>query len=209
MKIFTLLAAALFSLGVIVSPIFAESSQQSSMVNANDQIQNLDKVLAQIKQEAKVPVLFPYQVPKPVESKKYFANRDSVAAQNGYIYWVNVDYTADCNGIKVCNVGNMTARRSTSPELFTDMQNNHITTEVQLSKNIKGYYTPGHPMGDYFPANVQWITNGVLYSLTWIAVPKTADEEKSALIAMANSAIIGGGSIASTGAQKTSNPLAY
>lgn len=204
----TTLFRAIFICAILISPLAAESSDTPHMVNANEQIQNLDTVLAQLKQESDVPVLFPYQIPKPEEGKKYFANRDAVAAKNGYSYWLNVDYTPDCNGIKACNVGNMTARRNASFEKFTDMQNKILTSEVALTKGIKGYFTPGHPMGDYFPANIQWMNNGVLYSLMWAAVPRSPDEERTLLIAMANSAIIGAGSVASKGSP-SNNPLGY
>ena len=178
-----------FIAGVLTASV--AMAQEPKLVNAVDQIQNLAKTLKQVKSEAKVPVLFPEVVPQSSDKKKYFANRDLTMTQNGYSYWINVDSTAKCNGVKYCNIGNFIARKDAAPEQFVDRDNKPITENVKLAKDTQGYFTPGHAQGDFFPANIQWMTKGVLYSLTW-SKDMAKNDEKNSMVAMANSAISAG-----------------
>ena len=77
----------------------------------------------------------------------------------------------------------------------TDMSERPITERIKLKDNIDGYYTPGHPMADYWPPSLQWAYKDALYDLWWSGV-RMDDEDKMAattrqdLIKMVNSAIV-------------------
>src|SRR5690606_31902918 len=98
-------------------------------------------------------------------------------------YLISVGYTPDCNGVHVCTVGYLRVERNAKPEMQQDRDGNEITETVMLADNIKGYYTPGHPMGSYFPPVIQWNLGDILYTVSWD--DKFAD--KDALKAMTNS----------------------
>jgi hypothetical protein len=66
------------------------------------------------------------------------------------------------------------------------MNNQEITVPVILNNNLKGYYTPAHAMGDFWPTMLVWRDKNVLYTITWQLKPEI---EKTAIIAMANSMI--------------------
>lgn len=148
-------------------------------------ISNLDTVIAKIKKSSKVSVVVPATLPDKQETKIYFASADLAAQQVGIDYSINFSAIEDCNGAKYCNLGYIRAESNKKPEWRTDRSNKKITIPVQLSHNIKGYYTPGHAAGDYWPADIQWSMRGVLYTLSW-------DTDKNTLIKMANSAITDG-----------------
>ena len=54
---------------------------------------------------------------------------------------------------------------------------------MDLTNNIKGYYTPGFDAGTSVEPKIQWQYNDVLYTISWA----TADQND--LVHMANSAI--------------------
>ena len=163
----------------------AISAYAVNMLSANKVISGLPPALEDAKKQTDAPVLFPTEV--PTTDKKYFASTDPAAVKNGFVYWINVDATASCAGVHVCNIGSMRAEMGKSPTIEYDMQNQEITIPVILKSNIKAYFTPGHSMGDYFPPQIQWRAKNVLYTLVWSNITKPSEHET--LLQMANSAI--------------------
>jgi len=182
------LVIAAMSLGLATSVAFADIDIMSKMENVKGKIEGLDKTLAQAKKESGVPVEFPAFIPKSKQDKKYYASNDANAKSSGFSYMINVDSTPDCNGVKYCNVGVFSAKTADKPDMMTDRNNKVITKSVMLADGTTAYYTPGHAMGDYFPATIQWTDNKQLYSISWNSQLKLPEVEKAALITMANSA---------------------
>lgn len=162
--------------------------ETQDMVSASDQINNLTSVLAAAKKDAKVTVEFPAIIPETKNNVKYFASLDQASKQYGFSYMINVDSTADCHGVKYCNVGMVTARVNAKVDMQTDRKNKVITVPVDLADGLKAYYTPGHPMGDYFPASIQWMDNDVLYMISWNVQSTSEELTRFLLTTMANSA---------------------
>jgi hypothetical protein len=159
-------------------------SQEVDMTEAADMIQNLNKVIEEVKKTTSVPVLFPSIIPKdPV--KTYYASADLSSQKYDINYLINVDSTPECNGVHACNVGFVKAEKGAKIHAYRNMQNKDITVLVILLNNIKAYYTPGHAMGDYFTANIQWLQDHILYTISW-------PTEQDGLTKMANSAIAAG-----------------
>jgi hypothetical protein len=140
---------------------------------------NINKLIAKIQQKTNIPVLFPSSTPKI----KYYPFVK--ITNSGYIIYL--DATKDCGGVHACNIGMVSAEIAGNPIIYYDMNNKELTEAVKLANNLKGYYTPGHAMGDYWPANIVWRDRNVLYSITWQLDPKI---ERATIIAMANSMII-------------------
>jgi hypothetical protein len=164
----------------------AETDVTAKMVNANDNISGLDKALADAKKDSTITVEFPAVIPKTKQS--YFASYDTNSKQYGFSYMINVDSTADCHGVKYCNVGIVSAKENAEIDKMKNRSNKVITTKVMLADGMDAYYTPGHAMGDYFPASIQWMDNKVLYMISWNIDSKAAKDSKALLITMANSA---------------------
>lgn len=143
-------------------------------------IPQIDTSLAGIKKQTALPVIFPQLLPKNNSNTSLFIYVEPIQANGKYT--IDIDSTADCHGTHYCNFGAVQAEKFAKPILYTDMQNRNITVPVKLTPKISGYFTPGHAMGSYFPANIQWQNKEILFSITY-------DTTKENLIAMANSAI--------------------
>lgn len=139
---------------------------------------NITKIITEIQQKANIPVLFPSKIP----NIRYYPS--AKITNSGYIIYI--DATKDCGGVHACNIGIVSAEVAGNPIIYYDMNNKEITIPVKLANNLKGYYTPGHAMGDYWPTNIVWRDKNVLYSITWALDPKI---ERATIIAMANSMI--------------------
>jgi hypothetical protein len=177
-----LLFAIFLGLSCISIHAQAEIQHRIHLVRANTIINNLDVVIKTVKQQSSILVRFPALVPKTDSSKKYFSSADLTRKSQGIDYLINIDSTEDCNGIHYCNIGTVRAKSGAKPETYLDRDNKIITYPVILDNHLKGYFTPGHAMADYFSANIQWQEKGVLYQITW-------DTNKETIIKMANSAI--------------------
>lgn len=168
---------------LILSLSLSAYAAKPSLVSANGVIQDLEKTLQEVKQHSKVPVLFPTLVPKDPADKPYFASSDLSAQKYGISYLINIDKTKDCKGVHACNIGYVKAEQGGNPQVYYDLHNKELTTALMLPHHIKAYYTPGHAMGDYSPANIQWRDKNILYTIIW-------PTERDALVKMANSAFM-------------------
>lgn len=182
-----ILLAALVS-STYTTTALAENDAINKMVSANDHIVDFNKTVEQAKKTSHTHVEFPAFIPKPEAGKKYFANLDENATQYGFEYMINVDSTPDCHGVKYCNVGIISARKSDQVEMVKDKKNKMITKPIMLADGINAYYTPGHAMGDYFPANIQWMDGKTAYMISWLFGKMSDKEMRDFLVTMANSA---------------------
>ncbi len=173
---------------LIINASYAQLLNSPQMQKSIDYVQELTNTITLVKKTSKISVIFPTMIPVDSSHANYFAYSDPSGLQTGKGYLINVDYTADCKGVHVCNVGYLQAEVAEQPTMLTDRANKIITQKVLLTRNIQGYYTPGHAMGSYFPPNLQWQDGNILFTLSWD--DHTAD--RASMIAMANTAIIAG-----------------
>jgi hypothetical protein len=117
--------------------------------------------------------------------------RDANAPLYAYIETRNDDYTLSldsergCKGAHYCSVGALAVSKGRAPDMQRDMNGRDITVAVRLSDGQPAFFTPGHAMGDYWPAQIQWMRNGALYSLSWNG--PFPDGEKQTMMKMARS----------------------
>lgn len=183
-----ILIIGLFSNCITVTALATENDAINRMVRANDYIANYDKVVEQAKKSSHITVEFPAFIIKPKSGKKYYASFDENSQQYGFEYIINIDSTPDCHGVKYCNVGMISARKSDQIEMMKDKKNKTITKSVMLADGINAYYTPGHAMGDFFPANIQWTDGKALYTISWNGENESAISMRNYLVTMASSA---------------------
>lgn len=188
-RFFIFLISALLGFSLI-NPVFADDADTlASMVDPDSYIQNITKVLSYAKKQSKVQVEFPAIIPRPRADRKYFASLDENTAKlNGFSYWINIDATSDCQGVKYCNVGIFTAQKNGKIQVMTDRSNRVITRRIMLADGLDAYFTPGHAMGNFFPSTIQWVDDNVLYTISWNDGIKSQKRAREELIAMANSA---------------------
>ncbi|MDR3491200.1 MAG: hypothetical protein P4M12_04050 [Gammaproteobacteria bacterium] len=160
----------------------ANAKSIAKLTSAETLIENLPETLASAKKETDLTLLFPLILPKNDNVAEYFVYADFSGASHGINYRINIDSTKDCHGVHVCNLGYISASKNSEPDVFYDMKKKKLTKPVMLAQNKKGYFTPGHAMGSYFPATIQWQNNGILYTISW-------DTDQANLVKVANSAI--------------------
>lgn len=181
------LCASIVFLNVFLTSAYAaKPAVPADMVKAISKITGLEQALAAARKDAGVAVQFPAVIPKT--EKSYFANYDTGSKQFGFNYMINVDATADCHGVKYCNVGMVSARANAAVDKMTNRHHKAITVAVKLADGTSAYYTPGHAMGDYFPASIQWVDHKVLYMISWNFATGSVKDTRAALVTMADSA---------------------
>jgi hypothetical protein len=148
-------------------------------------IAELGSILTEIKSRVTMPVIFPTRIPVAEATTKYFVS--SSASSNQQQYSIFIDTTPRCDGAHFCNMGTINAYNNGFPFIYYSMENKELTVPVMLTHNLKGYYTPAHPMADMWPTQLEWRDKNILYSITWQHLP-TADEKQD-IINIANSAI--------------------
>lgn len=153
----------------------------TKMATAKKAIDNLPSTLTKLTLKTDAEIVFPHKVPV-TSGKKYYAFAQST--KSGYIIYV--DSTPECHGVHTCNIGSIVAQKAGNPQIYYDMLNKEITVPVKLDRGFKGFYTPGHAMGDYWPPRLEWRRDNILYSLSW-QLDNTSAEDT--LIHMANTTL--------------------
>ena len=161
-KIASMACLALVWLGANTAYAFGHKSMISSV-----SINGLSAVLASLQNESDLAVQFPQKMPKPTKPTQYFAYLEPSNSSYDNGYRIDVDTTATCHGMKTCNVGSFSTQKGGSVMMQTDMAKKPITVQVHLVHHQSAYFTPSHAMGDYWPAMIQWVNQGVLYSISW------------------------------------------
>ncbi|MDO8954759.1 MAG: hypothetical protein Q7V63_07915 [Gammaproteobacteria bacterium] len=150
-------------------------------------INGLSTVLASLQKESDLAVQFPQKMPKPAKPTQYYAYLEPSMSSYDNGYRIDVDTTATCHGIKTCNVGSFSTQKGGQVSMQTDMAKKPITVQVHLVHHQSAYFTPSHAMGDYWPAMIQWVDQGVLYSISWNT--PSLKNEQTQLMQMADTVI--------------------
>ncbi|WP_109481251.1 hypothetical protein [Paraburkholderia sp. C35] len=172
MKLFLLALAA-------VLPISAHAAD--GYVRTAELVSNAPQVLTQAESTLGGPVASPAILPGQPDHLFAYADTDR---QTGN-YTLFIDSQPDCQGAHYCNIGSLSVTKGQRPTRLRDLNGNILTIKVQMAGGRVAYFTPGHSMGDYWPARIEWMRQGALYSLSWNG--KFPDGEKRTLLTLANS----------------------
>ncbi len=120
-------------------------------------------------------VMFPSAVLK--QSDIYVSGE--VLPKGGYTIYLN--YTADCGVAAYCNLGRLEVQPATGPLVMYQNRTHQIMTKMlALQDKTPAAYTQGYAMADYWPPHLDWISQGMLYSLIY------SNAHKNDLVWMAN-----------------------
>lgn len=175
---------------IIFSFIHSAIAKTLEFIPSN-QIIHLDQVIHQLSQVSTIPVIFPTKIPADPNQSHYYASLSSYAAHPDYNrYWqINIDATAECQGVKICNIGYISAIRAgkLTKKYFTLPDNqSHAKTKIKLKNNITAYYTPFHIQAGGINPTIEWQVNDILYTLSW-RVTGSASQQKQTLVELLQS----------------------
>lgn len=107
--------------------------------------------LAQIQSKTQVPVLLPSALPETLAGRKIYAG--GTGSADGYS--ITLTSAPDC-GANACFIGSFEAKRGGKPA---------FKRSVNLAEGIKGHYKPLTCGGSCSPPVIEWVYQGVLYSI--------------------------------------------
>tara|TARA_R110000868_G_scaffold411409_2_gene703791 strand:- start:24327 stop:24845 length:519 start_codon:yes stop_codon:yes gene_type:complete len=152
MKILTKLSL----LGCLMISLSACAEQK--VVPTSSVLYNLEQAVATLQAKTKLPIVIPSYLPK--RKTAYYAYAEIIP--NGYV--INVDATSTCHGAKYCSLGYVQALVHAQPRMLKD-RDGKVITQIIKQNGVKYYYTAGHAMGDYFPAQIQWMQQQVMVTI--------------------------------------------
>lgn len=152
----------------------ATSSSSSSSV-----AKELRPVLAKLKTGAGVPVLLPDALPASVLEDRLYV--EGGPSERGYD--ITLALTPRC-GANACSVGFFSAERG--GELVEELE------RVELANGVRGAYKPLTCGASCSPAMIEWVYEGVLYTIQLKLNAGGDAGDKAALIGLANSALKAG-----------------
>jgi hypothetical protein len=141
----------------------------------------LQPVLLKIKKQAQAPVFLPSKLPATINVREIHVVDGEVKSDG---WEVSLFYNAGCGD--ACFVGYFEARRGEK------VSKNDADKTVRLAKGITGYYTARSCGGSCSPPQIEWMYAGVLYAIQFNVNSKTKRQDELEIIALANSAILGG-----------------
>jgi hypothetical protein len=149
----------------------------------------LRSVLAEIKNQTNVPILLPSELPYTLAKQNIYATGEAV---NGG-YEISLISRPQC-GANSCFIASFKAQRGGNmrhPE-ETDDDPQSEDKRVVLVNNTKAYYKPLTCGGSCSPPIIEWVSNGVLYTIQFEVEWRTnltQSEEERLMVEVANSAI--------------------
>lgn len=147
-------------------------------------------VIAQLKKQSALPILFPDKIPPAATHGPYlFADSYGIHPNDSQFWQLSVGTTPDCHGVHFCTVGFISAEKNGT--LHTDYHSlpgnkDHRKEPVELKNNITAYYTPFHIQASGVNPTLEWRIKDILYTLSW-RIQGNPAKQKQVLIEMANS----------------------
>jgi hypothetical protein len=129
-------------------------------------------VLPAVKERTEVPVLLPQRYRSDAETNV----PSGVGFRRGYS--LGIAAAEDCGGATACFVADFSAQRGEDP---------HYTRKIRLTGGRTGFFKPLTCGASCSPPAIEWVEDGVLYSIQ--AHAGTKKQERKRLRRMANSAI--------------------
>lgn len=172
---------------LIVSQLSCAFAANVNMINATMNVRNLTTSMSAIQMTLQTPAVFPASIPAPSSAAvTYYASVNLNLPNKSIKYILNVDATAQCHGAQFCNIGRVMAQTGVAPK----SGGQGSTKTVDLANQVVGFYTSGYAAGDYSPAQLQWLNQNTLYTLTWKMPRGLSDaDQQQLLVQMANSAL--------------------
>jgi hypothetical protein len=143
----------------------------------------LRTLLPKLKQQTTVAILLPDEFPETVRQQSLYAHGE--ASADGYA--ITLTSRPDC-GANACFVGLLQAQRD-------DTMAHDDSRAVLLTNNIRAYYKPLTCGGSCSPPRIDWVSEGVRYTIQFDVQWSTrleSEEEQALLVEMANSALKAG-----------------
>jgi len=141
----------------------------------------LRPVLLKIKKQAHAPIFLPGRLPSTINVDEIHVV-DGKGKPDGWE--ISLFSRAGCGD--ACFVGYFEAKRGEK------VAKNDADRTVRLAKGITGYYSGRSCGGSCTPPQIEWMYAGVLYTIQFNVNGKTKRQDELEIIALANSAILGG-----------------
>lgn len=142
-------------------------------------------VLPQIKARSHVPVFLPSQLPPPIAKAKHAVMGTAEADKYGIALYYEREPDGGYLGFAASFSGE--GKSKFNPRELTNFE------PVDLARHLRGFFRAVSCGGSCAPANLWWEQEGVLYQVQLMLNPDLSDQtQESAIVAVANSAILGG-----------------
>lgn len=140
----------------------------------------LRPALQKIKNHSTAPILLPSNLPASVNVNAIHV----VDGENKPDGWeISLYYKEGCGN--ACFVGFFQAKRGDK------VDRDEADKVVRLANGVRGYYTARSCGGSCTPPEINWLYNGVLFTIQFNLNNKTARQNEAEIIGLANSAIRG------------------
>jgi hypothetical protein len=137
-----------------------------------------DSVLPELKQQTRIPILLPDHLP-PLGGAQVFANAEGQAER----YAIRLESDPDCDHAQVCFQGIFRAQQGgefSFPEV------------VQIGKIAKGRFKATTCGGSCSPPAIEWIWNGVLYTVQLNLLTRDRMESRAIMTKLAENSVLQG-----------------
>jgi hypothetical protein len=144
-----------------------------------------NSVLPELERRTRVPILLPSELPRLLleRSNSFYLHLENADANS---YSISILTDPNCRGANVCFLGSFSAERITPSAANAELQSQ---ANVSLPAGIKGFFEPLSCGGSCAPPYLQWVYQGVLYSISLRTSDESPDAQRSILVAMASSSL--------------------
>lgn len=169
---------------ILVFPLFVPGqsiSESRRQPEARPVAKILRHALQKIRNQAKAPIYLPSKLPSSIDVDEIHLVEGEVKPDG---WGISLSYEAGCGN--ACLVGYFEAKRGES------VSRGDVDKVVRLTNGISGYYAARACGVSCAPPQINWVYNGVLYSIQFNVHNKAKRRDEAEIVALANSAIRGG-----------------
>lgn len=165
------------------SVVAAQASSQDASKKEVSIAQAFRKVTPKVNAQTSLPILLPGKAPVQLGNQdRLYASGEG--EKNSYD--LEIGFVPNCRGSNACMLGSFLARKGRRSR--TDKTG--FTESFMLTKKIKGYFSPTSCGASCSPPAIQWVQQGVIYTIYYRGASTTS--EKALLRRLARSAIAAG-----------------
>jgi len=181
-----LLAILSFSVGLGITQSQEKPQVRSPItVGHNPPLRVFAAVLPQIKAKSHVPILLPSELPQPIAKAKHAVIGTAETDKYGIALYFEREPDGGYFGFAASFGG--VGKPNFRPQELPNVE------PVNLTHHLHGFFSAVSCSGSCAPANLWWEQNGGLYHIQLMLNVNLSDQaQENAIVAVANSAILGG-----------------
>ena len=173
------LGLALMICTIVITCSQARGFLSSHLLTPEAPAKVFDRILVEVKQKARIPLLLPSQLPPPIDE----ATHAFIGSISDETYEIFLYYKLPA--VEATFGASFIGRSGVLPDWVKKRK------PVKLASGLKGYFSPQSCGGSCTPPQIHWQMDQAYYSVALKLLPINEEEQEKLMVGVVDSAILG------------------